>query len=155
MELLKVTFGLDIAHVPFRGGGPAAQAVLSGHVPIGCVTLPPVNQLIQAGQLRGLAVTSSKRFPTAPELPTMAEAGFAGQESSTWQGVFVPAGTPKSIVDYLYSEIKKVVDGPGMRDKLVELGFTAIMGTGAELAAQVQAEVPKWQRVIKEANIKP
>lgn len=154
-ELLKLTFGLDISHVPHRGAGPAVQSVVSGHVPIGCTTLPPVSELMKAGQLRGLAVTGSKRFPTAPDVPTMSELGYSGQESSTWQGAFVPAGTPKAVVDTLHAEITKVVNAPGMRERLIELGFSTILSDTAQFTVQIKDEVERWAKVVKDGNIKP
>jgi tripartite-type tricarboxylate transporter receptor subunit TctC len=154
-ELLKLAYKLDIAHVPHRGAGPAVQAGVSGHIPIGITTLPPVLQLHKAGQLRGLAVTSAKRFPTAPDIPTMTEQGIKDQVNSTWQGILLPAGSPKPIADYLFAEITKVVNAPGMRDEFVKRGFTAILSTPAEFAEQIKVEVARWQKVVKEAGVKP
>jgi tripartite-type tricarboxylate transporter receptor subunit TctC len=153
VELLKLSYGLDLVHAPFRGAGPAVQAVLGGHIPIGCVTLPPVNELIKDGKLRGLAVTSPTRFPSAPDLPTMAEAGLSGQEASTWQAFLVPAGTPKPVVDFLYGTIVKIVNTPGMREQFVKLGFSPILNTPEEFAARIRAEVEQWRKVITEAKI--
>ena len=100
-ELFKLTFKLDLATVPFNGAGPAIQSALAGHTPIAFTALPPTAPQVQAGKLRGLAVTSAKRSSALPDVPTMEEAGIKGQESETMQGIFVPAGTPKEIVDLL------------------------------------------------------
>ncbi len=154
-ELLKLAYKLDIAHVAHRGAGPAVQSAVSGHIPIGITTLPPVIQLHKGGQLRGLAVTSAKRFPTADDIPTMTEAGIPDQVNSTWQGILLPAGTPKPIADYLLAEITKVVNGPGMRDEFVKRGFTAILNSPAEFAEQIKVEVARWAKVVKEAGVKP
>ena len=102
-ELLKLTFGLDLTHVPFRGAGPAVQSVTGGHNPIGCVALPPAVPLVKGGQILGLALTSPARFPSVPDVPTMAEQGIKGQEATTMQAFLVPAATPKPIVDFLYN----------------------------------------------------
>lgn len=154
-ELLKLSHKLDIAHVPHRGAGPAVQAVVGGHIPIGITTLPPVLPLAKAGQLRTLAVTADTRFPTAQDIPTMKELGIADQVNSTWQGVLVPAGTPKPVTDYLLAELTKVVNAPGMRDRFVELGFTAILNTPEQFAQQIRTEVARWKKVVQEGNIKP
>jgi tripartite-type tricarboxylate transporter receptor subunit TctC len=153
VELLKLSYGLDLIHAPFRGAGPAVQAVLGGHIPIGCVTLPPVSELIKDGKLRGLAVTSPTRFPSAPDLPTMAEAGLPGQEATTWQALLVPAGTPKPVVDVLYGTIRTIVNGPGMRDQFVKLGFSPIVDTPDAFAERIRTEVERWRKVITEAKI--
>ena len=154
-ELLKMAYKLDIAHVPHRGAGPAVQSGVSGHIPIGMTTLPPVIELHKAGQLRGLAVTSAARFPSVTDIPTMAEEGIADQVNSTWQGVLLPAGSPQPLVDFLLAEIGRIVEAPGMRERFVELGFTAIMSKSAEFAQQIKTEVAMWRKVVQDANIKP
>jgi tripartite-type tricarboxylate transporter receptor subunit TctC len=154
-ELLKLSNKLDIAHVAHRGAGPAVQAAVSGHIPVGITTLPPVIELHKGGQLRGLAVTSATRFPTAADIPTMSEQGVPDQVNSTWQGILVPAATPKPIANYLLAEITKVVNAPGMRDEFVKRGFTAILSSPAEFAEQIKVEVPRWTKVVKEAGVKP
>src|SRR6187431_1989920 len=106
-ELFKLTFKLDLTTVPFNGAGPAIQSAVAGHTPIAFTALPPTAPQVQAGKLRGLAVTSAKRSSALPDVPTMAEAGVTGQESETMQGILVPAGTPKEIIDLLNREIEK------------------------------------------------
>ena len=108
-ELFKLTYKLDATSVPFGGAGPAIQSAVAGHTPIAFSALPPTAPQVQGGKLRGLAVTSTKRSAALPDVPTMAEAGVTGQESETMQGIFVPAGTPKEIVDLLNREIVKVM----------------------------------------------
>ena len=154
-ELLKINYKLDIAHVSHRGAGPAVQTVVAGHIPIGMTTLPPVMGLASAGQLRALAVTSAERFPTAKDIPTMKEQGITDQVNSTWQGVFVPAATPPAIVTFLHAEIAKVVNAPGMREHFTKLGFIPIMSTPAQFKAQVETEIERWKKVVKDGNIKP
>lgn len=152
-ELLKLTFGLDLTHVPFRGAGPAVQSVTGGHNPIGCVALPPAVQLVTGGQILGLALTSPERFPSVPNVPTMAEQGLEGQDATTMQAFLVPAGTPKAIVELLYNEIVKIVNAPGMRERFIELGFTPVINKPEDFAKQIKVEVERWTKVIKDAKI--
>ena len=152
-ELFKLTFKLDLATVPFNGAGPAIQSAVAGHTPIAFTALPPTAPQVQAGKLRGLAVTSAKRSPALPDVPTMAEAGITGQESETMQGIFLPAGTPKEIVDLLYREIAKAMTLPDVKEKCAQLGFDPVADKPDEFAAYIKKEVDKWSKVIKEANI--
>src|SRR5262249_4773139 len=150
-ELFKLTFGLDAVSVAFGGGGPATQSVLAGHTPIGFIALPPTAALVQAGKLRGLAVTSTKRSSAPPDVPTMAEAGVTDQESETMQGIFVPAGTPPEIVALLNREILKVLAMPDVKEKCVQLGFDVVANSPDQFSAYIKKEVEKWSRVIKDA----
>jgi len=115
--------------------------------------MPPATQYILAGRLRGLAVTGAKRSSALPDLPTMAEAGFKGQEADTLQGVLVPAGTPKAIVNKIAADIKRLLAQPEMRQRVSELGFDIVASTPEEFAVQVKAEIEKWGKVIKAAGI--
>jgi tripartite-type tricarboxylate transporter receptor subunit TctC len=151
VEFLKMSAGLDLTHVPYRGSGPSLQSILGGHNQIGCMTLGTVSGLLD--KVRPLAVTSSTRFPSAPDVPTIAEAGFPGQESSTWQGFFVRTGTSKTVIDFLYKEIAKVMAEPSLRQRLAELGFTPILNTPDDFGRQLRAEHEKWKKVIKQSNI--
>lgn len=153
--LLTLSAGLDLVHVPFSGAGPAAQAVAAGHTPIGFMALPPATPLVQGGQLRALAVTGKIRSPALPDVPTMAEAGFPGPEADTLQqGVLVPAGTPKPIPDLIYREIIKIVQEGDVKQKFATLGFEPVGNTPEVFAAQIKAEIPKWGKVIRDANIR-
>jgi tripartite-type tricarboxylate transporter receptor subunit TctC len=152
-ELFKLTNKLDTASVPFGGAGPAIQSVVGGHTPIAFSALPPTAPQVQGGKLRGLAVTSAKRSATLPDVPTMAEAGFKGQESETMQGIFVPAGTPKDLVDLLNKEIVKVMQLPDVKAKCAQLGFDVVANTPAEFAAYIKTDVAKWSQVIKDAKV--
>lgn len=153
-ELFKLTLGLDMVHVPFGGAGPALQSTVAGHTPMAFVAMPPATALVQEGKVRGLAVTSKKRSPALPDVPTMAEAGIKDQEADTFQGVLVPAGTPKPIVDLLERELVKIVKSDDMKARFAELGFESVGSSQAEFAAQIRAEIPKWAKVIKDAGIK-
>lgn len=153
VEQLKISMGLDMTHIPFKGAGPAVQSVVSGEIAIGCTTLPAVKELVRGGLLRALAVTSAQRFPSSAQIPTVGEAGFADQESATWQSLMAPAGTPAAIVSFLHKEVVAIVNATGAREQLVELGFTGIAGTPAHLSQQIQTELERWRRVIQTARI--
>jgi tripartite-type tricarboxylate transporter receptor subunit TctC len=153
-QLLKLTTKLDFITVPFGGAGPAVGAVVANQVPIGCTALPPTTPHIQGGRLRAIAVTSSKRVGAIPDVPTMAEVGFKGQEADTLQGLLVPAGTPKAIVDRLHGQVVKMMAQPDVKSRVEGLGFDIIASSPAQFAAQVKVEVEKWTRVVKAAGIK-
>jgi tripartite-type tricarboxylate transporter receptor subunit TctC len=153
-ESFKHALNLDIQPVPFNGAGPALNAVIAGQVPIGFMALPPVTAHLQAGTLRGLAMTTEKRAAAAPDVPTMIEAGVPGDQlSDVMQAVFAPGGTPKPIIDLLQTEIAKAVASPDVKTKLDSLGFEVIADTPEHFAARIKAEVPKWAKVIETAKI--
>ncbi len=153
-QLLKLTTKLDFITVPFGGAGPAVGAVVANQVPIGCTALPPTTPHIQAGRLRAIAVTSTSRSKAIADVPTMAEVGFKGQEADTLQGLLVPAGTPKAVVDKLHGQVLKMMAQPDVRSRIENLGFDIIASSPAEFAAQVKVEVDKWTKVVKAAGIK-
>jgi tripartite-type tricarboxylate transporter receptor subunit TctC len=152
-ELFKATYHLDFTLVPYKGGGPATQALLAGETPISFLAITPATQLIITGKLRALAVTTKKRSLALPDVPTLSEAGITGQDSETMQGVFVPKGTPKEIVDRLQREIAAIVNMPDVKSKMLPLGFEPDGGSSAEFSDYVKAEVAKWKKAITEANI--
>jgi tripartite-type tricarboxylate transporter receptor subunit TctC len=152
-RLLALTAKLDLTAVPYGGAGPAVAAVVGNQVPFGCTALPPTTPHIQAGRLRALAVTSAKRSEALPEVPTMGELGFKGQEAETLQGLMAPAGTPKAIVSRLHAEVVRIMALPEVRKRVVDLGFYVIANTPQEFAAQVKEEVEKWGKVVRSANI--
>jgi tripartite-type tricarboxylate transporter receptor subunit TctC len=152
--LLKLTAKLDVATVPYGGAGPAVAAVIGNQVQLGCMAMPPTVPHIQGGRLRALAVTSAKRSPALPDVPTMAESGLSGQEADTLQGVLMPAGTPKAIVQRVQSDIAKILAQPDVKDRIVGLGFDIIASTPEQFAAQIKVEVAKWEKVVRGAGIK-
>src|SRR5262245_46909687 len=154
-ERLKQAFGLDLVHVPFQGGGPAVVSTVGGHTPIVITTIPSTAGHAKQGTLRALAVTDSRRSPALPDVPTLAEQGIQRQESHVLLAVFVPATTPKAIVDRLHGEIIKIVAQPEIKEKLAAVGFDAVGSTPAELNSHVKAEIAKWAKVIQDAGIKP
>lgn len=152
-EMFKTVAGIDIVHVPYKGNAPVLNALLGGHVKIHFGLLPPFLPHVKAGTLRVLAVTTSKRLPELPQVPTIAELGYPDFEITSWQGVFVPAGTPKEIVDNLRNEVVKTVETAQIRERIMREGATPIGSTPAEFGKFVQNEVAKWGKVIKDAGM--
>ena len=152
--IFKLATKADVATVPYNGAGPAVAAVIANQVPLGCMAMPPATPHIQSGRLRALAVTTGKRSPVLPEVPTMEESGFPGQESDTLQGMLVPAGTPAAVVRRLHADVVKVLAQPDTRERISALGFDIIASSPQEFAAQIKTEVAKWTKVVKEAGIK-
>ena len=152
-DLFRVTYNLDFVKAPYKGAGPAAQAVLANESPVAFLAMTPVTQLIKTGKIRALAVTTKKRSSALPDVPTLTEAGITGQNSETMQGVFVPKSTPKKIIDTLQREISAIVKDPQMQEKMLPLGFEPDGGSSAEFADYVKTEVAKWKKVIADAKI--
>ena len=153
-ELFKRMAGIEMTHVPYRGVALALNDVIPGRVDVMFNTMAGVLQHARSGQLRGLAVTTAKRFPTAPEYPTVAEAGVPGFDVASWYGFFFPAKTPPEIVRKLQADTVAVLAEPAIREKLEQLGVGIIGSTPDELAAQVRLEAERWGPVIKAAGIK-
>jgi tripartite-type tricarboxylate transporter receptor subunit TctC len=154
-EMLKLRTGIDIVHVPYKGGAPAAADVMAGHLPMmfemGYAALPS----IKGGKIRALAVTSLRRLPLLPDVPTMAEAGLPGFESVNWQGVVVPAGTPRAIVDRLNREFNAILAMPEQRDAILATASEVGGGTPEEFRDLIRSETVKWAQVVQAAKIKP
>lgn len=152
-EMFKAIAGIEIQHVPYKGGAPAASDLMGGHVDMMFELTYAALPAIKGGKLRPLAVTSSERLSVLPDVPTMIESGMAGFESSNWQGVIAPAGTPRDIVQKLNADINKVLAMPEVRNILLSQGNQVGGGTPEEFAAMIKAETIKWARVIKDAKI--
>ena len=153
IEQLKYDLKVDFVTVPFAGGGPMTQSLLGGHVPISCGAIGNSVALIKEGKIRALGITAKKRLQTLPDIPTLDEMGIKDQEAETMTGVFVPAGTPKEIVDKLQKEIAAAVKSPDIAARLLELGVVPEGDTPAEFAAYVKADIAKWKRVIEVARV--
>jgi len=151
-ELFKSMAGVDMQHIPYKGSPAALQDVVSGQVTMTFDNITTAWPLAKAGKLRALAVTTAKRSPIAPDVPTLAEAGLAGYEIGSWQGVFAPAGTPVDVVKRLNTEIVKIINMPDVREKLVGLGAEPVGNTPDEFAALVKGEVVKWAAVVKQSG---
>jgi tripartite-type tricarboxylate transporter receptor subunit TctC len=153
-ELFKLKFGLDLATVPFNGAALAVNSTMGGHTQVAFTALPPAMANIRDGKLRGLAVLSLKRASVLPDVPTMAEAGVADQESDTLTGVVVPIGTPKEVIDRWNSEIVRMVASPEVKQRLQDLGFEPVADAPAHFGERIKTEIAKWAKVVHDANIK-
>jgi len=154
-ELFKLKTGIDMVHVPYKGGGPAVTDVIGGQVPILFVSMPAACQHVKSGRLRALAVTSDTRSVVAPDLPTLAEAGVADCVVNSWYGAFAPAKMPAATVQKLNAALVKVLQRPDIRDKLLAQGAEAAPSSAADLDAIVKDELRKWEMVIRDAKIRP
>lgn len=153
LELFRMTAGIDVTHVPYKGGGPALAELLGGQVQaLFSIALAATPQ-VKAGRLRALAITSARRSSVAPELPTVAETGFPGYEVIGWFGWLAPARTPNAIVARLNAEIVKVLRAPEVRERLLSQSTEPVGNTPAEFASLMKSERDKWARVIRDANI--
>ena len=153
-ELLKLRAGIDMQHVPFRGAGPAAQAVLAKTTQVGSVALAAAEGLIKGNELRALAVTGAERWFSLPDVPTMIESGFPGFVSDTFNALFAPTGTPPEIVALLVKESRAAMQRPAAREQARRAGFEIVAGSPEQLAARVAAEVPSVRELVAKAGIK-
>ena len=152
-ELFKSMAGVDVVHIPYKGATPALVDVSNGNVAMFIGNLPTSMPLIKAGRLRALAVTSAQRSPVVPELPTLAESGLPGYETVAWLGLFAPAGTPREIVSKLRIEVARIVNEPDFRALIAGQGGEPVGNTPEEFGVIVGADLAKWKRIVKEANI--
>jgi tripartite-type tricarboxylate transporter receptor subunit TctC len=153
-ELFKFTAGIDIKHVPYRGIALVMPDLLAGRVSMVFGNITSVMPLSRDGKIRALAVTSPKRWPATPELPTMSESGFPGFDATAWFGLMAPAGTPPAIIERLHREIVRSLAQSDVRARIDEVGMAVVGNTPAEYAAAIKAEAPQWAKVIKAAGIK-
>ena len=153
-ELLKWLAGVDIVHVPYKGGAPALTDLLGGQIQMAFSSVPAVLPHIKAGRLVALGVGSAKRSPALPNIPTIAEAGVPGYEYTTWYGIFAPAKTPRTLIARLNAEIVKAMETPDIKDRFTALGGDPDPGTPEELRAYMANESAKWAKIIKAANIR-
>lgn len=151
-EIFKSMAGVELLHVPYKGGAPSTLAVLSGEVQITFATLPGAMPHIKSGKLNGPAVTTAKRSPALPEVPTIAESGLPGFDISSWAGLMAPAGTPKAVVLKLNAATVKALASPDMRERLASEGAEPVGNTPEQFAAFVKVELTKWARAIKQAG---
>ena len=153
-ELFKQKTGTDFAHIPYKGSGDSANAVISGQVTMTIADPPPVTGALKGGTLRALAVTAAQRHPAYPDVPTMAEAGVPDVEVGLWMGIFVPAATPAPIVKRLNDEVVRAVRLPDVRERLIALGVDPAGSSPEELARVLARDIERWTAVAKAANIK-
>jgi tripartite-type tricarboxylate transporter receptor subunit TctC len=153
-ELLKLRMGIDITHVPYKGGGPAVADTLGGQVPLLMVSMPAAIAQVRAGKLRPLAVTTSRRNPGAPEIPTVAEAlKIPDYEVDSWYAIFAPAKTPSAIVSRMQKVVARVIELPEVKAKLLEQGGDTVGSTPEVLDKIVKSELHRWAEVIRDAHI--
>jgi tripartite-type tricarboxylate transporter receptor subunit TctC len=153
-ELLKSTTDIQVREIPYKAIGAELPDLTGGHVSTGFLASVVIRDHIKSGKLRGLAVAGRERVSIIPDVPTMAEAGFPGIEAIGWNGIFVPAGTPRAVIDRLQQEIARIMATKEMRDDAVTMGSQVGGDKPEEFAAYVRSEIRKWGKVIKDANIR-
>jgi tripartite-type tricarboxylate transporter receptor subunit TctC len=154
LELFNLQAGTKITHVPYKGGGPAMIDLLAGNINLIFATAASSISFIKAGKTRALAVSTAKRSQLVPDLPTVAEAGLKGFEANNWNAFFVPAGTPRPIINRLNKELAGALNAPDIKEFLFKQGLDAAPGTPEELAKYMKSEYVKWAKVIKAAGLK-
>lgn len=155
MEMLRMAAGIDLVHVPFRGDAPLIGALIAGDVEVACVPFATTLTHVQAGTIRALAVTTSQRVPLLPNVPTVAELGFSAFEANSWQGWFVPTGTPREIVLKLNGYARAAIAAPEVVERFKSFGHLSVGSSPEEFSAMFKADVAKWAKVVKELNLQP
>ena len=154
-EMFRLLTGAQLTHVPYKGSAPAIQDVMGGQVPMSFETVTVALPQIKAGKVKALAVTSARRSAQLPDVPTLAESGVPGFDVSSWQALYLPAGTPAAIVNRLNAEVQKVVAQPEVKARMEALGLEYAPNSPAQFAEFQKAEQAKWAKVIKDGNVKP
>jgi tripartite-type tricarboxylate transporter receptor subunit TctC len=154
LELFKGATGAKIQHVPYKGGAPAMTDLLGGQIDVIFALLPECLPHVKSGKLQALAVTSDKRYPLLPDVPTTSEAGIPGIEVTSWNGLMVPSGTPRDIVSKINAEVTMIAGTPEMRARIIELGFQPVALNVSDTENFVRADVERWAKVIRDAGIK-
>jgi tripartite-type tricarboxylate transporter receptor subunit TctC len=153
-ELFNSLAGVRTTHIPYKGGGPSMIALVGGEVSLAFATMPSAIGHVRSGRLRGIAVTTDRRSPSTPELPTIAETGVAGYEAGSWYGLSAPAGTPREIVARLHAETIKLVGLADVKDRLFAAGFEIVTSTPEQFAAFTRNEIQKWAKIVKSAGLR-
>jgi len=153
-ELFKLQAQVNIVHVPYKGGGPAMQDVIAGHVKIMFSSLVQTTPFIKSGQLIALGTGGAKRSPVLPDVPTIAEAGVPGYVADNWWGLAAPAGLPQPIIDKLYTATQEALKAPELQAQFEREGAATVQMSTAEFGEYIKTEIAKWGRVVKEAGIK-
>ena len=154
-EQFRLLLGLDLVHVPFNGGAPAAASVIAGHTPIGFTSPTAAMQQVKDGKVCALAITGKTRSQTMPEVEPMTEAGYPDIKGDSWVGLLAPAGTPKELVSRLHREIVAILAVADVRERLLTLGDDPVANTPDEFAQRIKDEIGMWGDIIRQANIKP
>ncbi|MBI4190600.1 MAG: tripartite tricarboxylate transporter substrate binding protein [Betaproteobacteria bacterium] len=153
-EMLKTMAGIQVTHIPYKGGAPALADLIGGQIQFMCENIPGTLPFAKTGKLRALAVTDLKRSPPLPELPTLDEAGLKGYQIVGWNGLFVPAGTPPAVVNRLHAEVARALAQPDVKQRLATMGADGVGNTPRQFAEFIKAEIPKWAKVVKNAGLK-
>lgn len=153
-EMFKHMAGINVVHVPYKGTGPALSDLISGQISYQFGGVSALYPIAQTGKLRALAVSSTKRSPAAPEIPTVAEAGIAGYGTSSWNALVAPRGTPQPIIDRLNTEVNAILNQPDVKERLKKQGIDADPGTPAQLAAHIKSEIVRFDTLIKQIGLK-
>ena len=146
--------GIKMTHVAYKGAGPAMVALISGEIELALTSVASTLPHIRSGKLRVLAVTSAKRFPSAPELPTVSESGVPGYDATSWYGLMAPAGTPRDIITRLNAEAVKIMRHPEMREKFIASGVDPVGSTPEQFGAFIRSEIEKWGKVVKATGMR-
>ena len=154
VELLKMMAGVNMVHIPYKGGAPMLTDLIGNQIPIGVDNLPSSIAHIRSGKIRALAVTTARRWPGAPDIPTVAEAGVAGYEASAWFGLLAPAGTPRPIVDLLHRTVAAIVRQPDVAQQMLEMGAEPVANTPEAFGRQIAGEIDKWKKVAAATGVK-
>ena len=149
MELFQSMVGIDLVHVPYKGSAPAVIDLIGGHIQILLASIPTTLAHVKSGKLKALAVSSSRRWPSVPELPTMAESGVPGFEAATWFGMLAPAGTPAAIVNKIQADVAAALNAPDSKKFLENTGFAGIANKPEEFGEAIRKEMEKWERIIR------
>jgi tripartite-type tricarboxylate transporter receptor subunit TctC len=153
-ELFASLTGTKMVHVPYKGGGPSMIALVGGEVSVCFATMPSAVGYVKGGRLRGIAVTTEKRSPSMPDLPTIAETGVKGYEAGSWYGLSAPANTPRPIIDRLHAETLKVMAQADVKERLFNAGFEVVTSTPEQFAAFTKSEIQKWGKLVKATGLK-
>ena len=153
-ELLNRMANVKMTHVPYKGGGQAVIDVLAGQIPMVIIGMTAATPHLKSGRLRAIATTGAKRSFAFPEVPTVAEQGFPGFAAEAWYGLLTTAGTPRPIVDMLYSEVIRIMQLPESKERMAGVGFEIVGSTPAEFARLIREEIPKWTKIVREAGIR-
>jgi len=153
MEMFNQQAGISTVHITYKGTGPALVDQLSGRIEVAFSTAIAVLPYVQSGKLRALAISTQERLPTLPDVPTIAESGLPGFDGGSWQGVVMPAGTPREYVNAVSAEFVKILRAPDMKERILGMGGIPLGNTPEEFAAYMKTEEEKWARVVKAAKV--
>ena len=151
-EMLKLAYGLDLVHIPYKGSGPAITDLVGGQVPVGFESTVVLLPFVESNSVRPLATTGATRSIVLPSVPTMMESGLAGFNLTNWYGLFAPAGTSKDIVDRLNGELRKILSSAEFKDRLAKMGSASVHGSAEDFRQFIKAEGPRWSDIVKKSN---